>query len=135
MSDEVPAALNVASRPTGVPVGSKGKVFSTPDGSASMTLLARPNSGQSVTAVRQQLRQQARSQSAQVTYFPPANAGVAAISGHSADGSMVFYERDVVTPNLIYSLTWHYPTANQTTYQTEVDHTAQTFAPNPAPTS
>ena len=135
MSDEVPAGLTVASRPPAAPPGSKGRVFATPDGSASMTLLAQPNTGQSVTAVRHQLKAQATSQSAHVTYFPPANGGVAAISGHSADGSSVFYERDVVTSSVIYSLSWRYPTVDQTTYQGEVDHTAQTFSPNPAPSS
>jgi serine/threonine protein kinase len=133
MSDEVPAGMTVVSRPSGAPPGSKGRVFATPDGSASMTLLAQPNTGQSVTAIRDQLKAQAKSQSAHVTYFPPASGGVAAISGHSADGSSVFYERDVVTSSVIYSLSWRYPTVDQTTYQSQVDHTAQTFSPNPAP--
>jgi hypothetical protein len=70
-----------------------------------------------------------------VTYFPPANGGVAAISGHSADGSSVFYDRYVVTPSVIYALSWRYPTVDQTTYQNQVDHTAQSFSPNPAPAS
>jgi serine/threonine protein kinase len=135
MSDEVPADLTVVSHPSSAPPGSKGKVFATPDGTAAMTLIARPNDGQSVYDVRRQLRALARSESAQVTYFPPANSGVAAISGHSSDGSSVFYERDVVTSGVIYSLSWRYPTAEQSTYETQVNHTAQTFSPNPAPAS
>jgi pimeloyl-ACP methyl ester carboxylesterase len=58
------------------------------------------------------------------------NGDTAAVSGTTPQGT-IFYERDVVFPEVVYSLVWGYPAADQSQYGPLVDHTAGSFAPGP----
>ncbi len=132
MRDEVPQALSSTSTPARSPSGAVGETFSTPDGAVSMTLLAWPNaSGLTPAQDLSSLLSLEQSQGSTVTYSSRSGA-VAAVSGFTPGGSRIFYRRDVVTGTVVYSLSWLFP-ANQPAYKAQVDHTAQTFHPNPAP--
>lgn len=130
MSVSVPAGLTVSRAATGSHDGASGQVFTTPDGKVSMTAVAWPNTSE-VTAAEDlsELKTNADEVGQQITYST-ATASVAALSGYQDNGRIIFYTRDVVTPTVVYSLQWLFPTASRSTYKSQVDHTAHDFQPN-----
>jgi hypothetical protein len=60
-----------------------------------------------------------------------ARGDVVAVSGTTPPG-MVFYQREVVYPAVIYALDWTYPTASKTQYDSLVTQTVDSFVPGPA---
>jgi hypothetical protein len=60
-----------------------------------------------------------------------ARGDVIAVSG-TTPAAMVFYQREVVYPAVIYALAWTYPAAGQTRYDPLVTQTAGSFIPGPA---
>jgi hypothetical protein len=60
-----------------------------------------------------------------------ARGDVIAISGTTPAG-MVFYQREVVYPAVIYALAWTYPAVTKTQYDSLVTQTAGSFIPGPA---
>jgi hypothetical protein len=55
---------------------------------------------------------------------------IVAVSGTTAKGA-IFYQRDVVYTQVIYSLVWTYPVAGKAQYDALVTHSVQTFTPGP----
>lgn len=62
--------------------------------------------------------------------YQTAHSDLAAVSGVTSQGQ-VFYQRDIVYPQVTYSLVWHYPYADKAQYDPLVDYTATTFTPGP----
>jgi hypothetical protein len=56
---------------------------------------------------------------------------VIAVSGTTPHG-MVFYQREVIYPAVIYTLLWSYPAAGHTRYDALVTQTVDSFVPGPA---
>ena len=56
---------------------------------------------------------------------------VIAVSGTTPHG-MVFYQREVIYPAVIYTLLWSYPAAGQARYDALVTQTVDSFVPGPA---
>jgi hypothetical protein len=127
--------LSVSTAPIGAPSSAGGRTFQTPGGAVSMTVLAQPNAT-TVTAseLLTELKAQVHTDGGTLTYST-ADGAVAAVSGYQDGNSTIFYTRDVVTPSVIYSLAWLFPTTLRSTYTSVVDHTAQTFNPDGAPPS
>jgi hypothetical protein len=129
LSDQIPAALSQLSVPLRIPAGGGGISFRTPGGVVSMTVLADPNDdSQSAAQVFATMKKAAGDRGSRITYSS-IDGAVAIVSGYQNRGTWTFYQRDVVTPTVIYSLAWRFPTTLWSIYSPEVDHTAQTFAP------
>jgi hypothetical protein len=59
-----------------------------------------------------------------------ARGDVIAVSGTTPQG-MVFYQREVVYPAVIYALAWTYPIVSKTRYDPLVTQTVDSFVPGP----
>jgi hypothetical protein len=57
-------------------------------------------------------------------------ADVIAVSGTTPHG-IVFYQREIVYPAVIYTLLWHYPAATAAQYDILVTQTVDSFVPGP----
>jgi pimeloyl-ACP methyl ester carboxylesterase len=58
------------------------------------------------------------------------NGDIVAVSGTTPQGA-IFYQRDVVLSQVIYSLVWNYPSADKAQYSPLVDYTVSSFTPGP----
>jgi hypothetical protein len=112
------------------PVDGDGLSFADPARTATITAYGASNVTRYSPA--QEMTQLVKTyQSARDTIsYRFSQADVIAVSGTTPHG-IVFYQREIVYPAVIYTLLWHYPAATKAQYDILVTQTVDSFVPGP----
>jgi len=123
----VPAGYQAATPPA----DGDGLTFTSPGRAATVSGYGSPNVlGRSPSAEMAAVVKSYQSARDTITYRFFRN-DVIAVSGTTPHG-MVFYQREIVYPAVIYTLLWSYPAAGATQYDALVTQTVISFVPGPA---
>jgi hypothetical protein len=113
------------------PVDGDGLSFRDPAGPATVTAYGDNNVLGHTPSQELAAMTSAHQSAGDTVTYRFARGGVIAVSGTTPAG-MVFYQREVVYPAVIYTLAWTYPTATKTQYDPLVTQTVDSFIPGPA---